>query len=93
MNLQAGSFQELLDSLTPDIYENLKRAIELGKFPDGRVLNQEQRELCMQAVIAYEDKHMSAEERTGYVPPKAQSAPKCDTKEEDPNVETAIKWQ
>jgi len=33
-------------------------------------LSKEQRELCLQAVIAYEEKHLSPEERTGYIPPK-----------------------
>lgn len=60
-------FQQLLDSVTPDIYENLKRAVELGKWPDGAQLSNEQRENCLQVMIAYETKHLSPEERTGYI--------------------------
>ena len=30
--------KQLLDSITPEVYESLKRAIEVGKWPDGRVL-------------------------------------------------------
>ncbi len=61
------SFQQLLDSITPAVYENLKRAVEIGKWPDGRALTAEQRELSMQAVIAYEQKHLAEHERTGYI--------------------------
>ncbi|UTA49348.1 YeaC family protein [Simiduia sp. 21SJ11W-1] len=63
-------YKTLLDNLTPEVYENLKRAIELGKWPDGRALTQEQRATCMQAVIAYEHKHLPPEQHTGFIPPK-----------------------
>ena len=61
--------RQLLDSITPQVYESLKRAIEVGKWPDGRALLDGQKELCIQAVIAY-DESRPAEQRTGYVPPK-----------------------
>ena len=64
------NYQQLLDSLTPEVYENLKKAVELGKWPDGRVLSQSQRQTCMQAIIAYEHKHLPADQHTGYIPPK-----------------------
>lgn len=61
-------FAELINNITPDIYQRLKRAIEIGKWPDGRVLTQQQKELSMQAVISYEHRHLSDEsERTGYI--------------------------
>ena len=63
-------FNEILQSITPEIYENLKRSIELGKWPDGRKLTEEQKSSCIQAVIAYEHEHVKPEARTGYVPPK-----------------------
>ncbi len=52
------NLQELLSSLTPEIYQNLKRAVELGKWSDGNRLSSEQRQLCMQAMIAYEHQHL-----------------------------------
>ena len=60
-------FQQLIDTITPEIYANLKRAIEIGKWPDGRVLTAEQRGLCMQAVIVYETKYIGDTERTGFI--------------------------
>lgn len=61
------NFQEMLNSITPDIYEKLKRAVEIGKWPDGRALSTEQREITLQAVIAYEQKNLQEHERTGYI--------------------------
>ncbi|MDG0971917.1 MAG: DUF1315 family protein [Porticoccaceae bacterium] len=78
--------KQLLDSITPEVYERLKRAIEIGKWPDGRSLAAGQKELCIQAVIAY-DERKPPEERTGYVPPKVSAcAPEL------PEV-TPIKWK
>ncbi|MDX1804036.1 MAG: DUF1315 family protein [Alcanivorax sp.] len=61
------SFDELIASMTPEIYHNMRRALELGKWPDGRTLTAEQKELCMQAVIAWENRHLPEQERTGYM--------------------------
>ena len=36
---------ELVESLTPSMVNDLKQAIELGKFPDGKVVSNEQKEL------------------------------------------------
>ena len=61
------NFEQIIASITPDIYRNLKRAIEIGKWPDGRSLTPEQRELSLQAVIVYEAKHVPESERTGFI--------------------------
>ena len=64
-----NSFSELLDNINPDIYQSLKRAVELGKWPNGEKISAEQRQLCLQAVIAYEKKNLPPEEHSGYIPP------------------------
>ena len=58
---------QLIDMIDPDIYNNLISAIELGEWPNGIALSGQQRELCMQAVIAYDIKHKPEAERVGYV--------------------------
>lgn len=81
--------QQLLNAITPDIYQNLKRAVELGKWPDGNRLTAEQRELCMQAMIAYENKRLPPEQRSGYVPPKPSG---CET-DASLDAKEALKWK
>ena len=61
--------QQLLNSITPDMYQQLQKAVEIGKWPDGRSISEEQRSLCMQAIIAYDQRNPETE-RTGYVPAK-----------------------
>lgn len=58
---------ELVESLTPSMVNDLKQAIELGKFPDGRVVSNEQKELMIEATILYDALKLPEEERTGFI--------------------------
>ncbi len=84
------NIQDMQDALTPDIYARLKTAVEIRKWPNGLELSQEQIETCMQAIIAYEAKHLPAEQRTGYVPPKATL---CEDKTPPAENSTPLKWR
>lgn len=89
-------FQKLIDSITPDIYESLKQAVERGKWPDGRKLTAAQREHSMQAVIAYDLRHKPEDQRVGYVPPKKVPPKKtqsCGTNEDHSDNSQPLKWQ
>ncbi len=78
--------EEMLDVLDDELIKRFKTALEIGKWPDGKVLSDEQKKTCLQAIIVYEHKNLPEEQRTGYVPPKeTPCAPKDDI---DP-----IKWQ
>ena len=60
-------YEDLIASMTPAVYENIKRAVELGKWPNGLKLSNEQKETCMQAIISYGNKNIKREERVGYI--------------------------
>ncbi|MGO1297111.1 MAG: YeaC family protein [Vibrio sp.] len=49
--------QQLINAITPDIYQRLRQAVETGKWPDGSPLTQQQRDSSMQAVMMYQAKH------------------------------------
>ncbi|MCC5886935.1 MAG: DUF1315 family protein [Gammaproteobacteria bacterium] len=66
-------FASAVASLDRATYENLRRALELGRWPDGRTLQARQREICMEAVLNWEAVHLPPEQRTGYIEPKACS--------------------
>jgi uncharacterized protein YeaC (DUF1315 family) len=68
------SFTDMIENITPDIYESLKLAVEIGKWPDGRKLTQEQKELSLQAVIAWEMQNLPEDQRTGYMGPQECSS-------------------
>ena len=67
MSQQIPSLESLLDAMTPDIHQKLKTAVELGRWESGEKLTEEQRALCLQAVIAYDEAYLSEEQRVGYV--------------------------
>lgn len=61
------NFADLIKSFTPERYEALKRAVELGKWHDGRLMTQEERETSLQVLIAYDLAYKPEHERIGYV--------------------------
>lgn len=62
-----ASFEALLAGMTPEIHQSLKLAVELGKWPNGDRLTQEQVELCLQAVIAWDLRNLPEAERVAYI--------------------------
>lgn len=84
-------FNQLIASVNAETYEQLKRSVELGKWTDGKKLSREQRELCLQAVIAWETNNLPEEERSGYIPPKKHSHCGGDGDVAEPE-EHALKW-
>ena len=64
------NIEQMLRALTPEIYDRFKQAIEIGKWSDGRKLSAEQKELCLQAIIAYDIEHKPESERVGFIAPK-----------------------
>ena len=69
-----NTVNELVESLTPSMVNDLKQAIELGKFPDGRVVSDKQKELMIEATILYDALTLPEEERTGFIHRKKQAS-------------------
>jgi uncharacterized protein YeaC (DUF1315 family) len=81
-------YLELIETMSPEVYRNLLRSVEIGKWPDGKPVTPAQRENAMQAIIAWGELHLPEEERVGFVRPKEETARRCDTPGEAP-----LKWQ
>jgi len=81
-------YQQMIASMTPEIYRSLRRALELGKWPDGRALTPEQRQDTMRAVIAWGRQHLPEQQRVGYIDRGHKAGETCDNPEETP-----LKWQ
>ncbi|MCO7255268.1 DUF1315 family protein [Dickeya oryzae] len=45
---------DLITSMTPEIYQRLTTAVELGKWPDGVALTAEQKENALQMVMLWQ---------------------------------------
>lgn len=48
---------DLIDAMTPEIYQRLATAVELGKWPDGVPLTTEQKAYCLQVVMLWQSRH------------------------------------
>jgi uncharacterized protein YeaC (DUF1315 family) len=65
---------ELINAMTPEIYLNMKSSLELSRWPDGRKLDSDQKNLCMEALIRYENRiDMPSEQRIGYMESSCKS--------------------
>lgn len=49
--------EQIIDSMTPEVYQRLATAVELGKWPDGVALTPEQKENSLQLVILWQARH------------------------------------
>ena len=47
----------IVDAMTPEVYQRLVTAVEIGKWPDGVALTEEQKEHCMQLVMLWQAQH------------------------------------
>jgi hypothetical protein len=63
----SSNLEELLKNITPDIHRLLKVAVELGRWENGDKLTEEQKALCLQAVIAYDEHYLAPEKRVGFI--------------------------
>jgi uncharacterized protein YeaC (DUF1315 family) len=81
-------YLQLIETMSPEVYQNLKQSLELGKWPDGKPLTTEQRHNAMQAVIAWGEWHLPEEERVGYIDKGHKSGDTCD----DPQ-EMTLNWK
>jgi len=58
----------MIETMTPEVYESLKLAVEIGKWPNGERLTAQQRETSLRAVIAYEAySNLPEDQRVGFI--------------------------
>lgn len=57
--------QVLIDTMTPEIYDRLKEAVALRRWPDSSRLSSAQLENAMQLIILYEHNHLPPAQHTG----------------------------
>lgn len=61
------SLEDLVALMDPEVHANLRTAVELGRWANGDRLSPEQLESCLQAIIAYEARHLPENERVGFI--------------------------
>ena len=51
------NIDDMISGMTPEIYQRLVTAVELGKWPDGVALTAEQKENCLQLVMLWQARY------------------------------------
>lgn len=51
------NLDQIVNSMTAEIYQRLATAVELGKWPDGVALTPEQKENSLQLVMMWQARH------------------------------------
>ncbi|MGA0805559.1 MAG: YeaC family protein [Pseudohongiellaceae bacterium] len=72
------SYETLLARLTPEIHARLKTAVELGKWDNGERLTPAQLEHCLQAIIAFDHRHLPEEARVAFIDRSGLGKSHCD---------------
>jgi uncharacterized protein len=72
------SWQELINTMSPDVHQHLKTAVELGRWPNGDKLTPIQLEHCLQAIIAYDQLFVPEQERVAFIDRSGLQKSHCD---------------
>ena len=80
------SFDQLATQMSTEVYQQLKTAIEIGRWANGDKLTEQQQQLSLQAILRYEMEHLPPEQRTGYIPPKPSAC-------ESPPDSAPLRWK
>lgn len=84
---QIDSLEDILAMMNPEVHMNLKTAVELGRWHNGRKLSAEQLEYCLQAIIAYEQQHLPESMRVGFIDRSGLKKTLCDDNDHSHDLE------
>ena len=86
------NFDQVATDMSVEVYQQLKTAIEIGRWPDGKKLSDQQKQISLEAILRYEHQHLPADQRTGFLPPKNVATTQhtaCSSADE----EKTLRWQ
>ncbi len=53
---------QVVDNMSVEMYQRLKHAAETGKWPEGTVVEQAQRDSALQLSMAYQARHLNSDQ-------------------------------
>jgi hypothetical protein len=74
----SDAYRDVIAGMGRDVYDRMLAALETGRWPDGRDVTPEQREHTMQAVIAWGEAHLPADQRVGFIDRGHKAGDSCD---------------
>lgn len=86
------TLDELIKKMDPQMHHVVRQAVELGKWPNGQILDADTKALCLQALIAYEAKNLPEEDRAGYINTEKLKKTECDDHDHNSEQEVSLNW-
>ncbi len=62
-----NALNQVIDSMTREVYERLRHSLEIRRWPDGRTMTEDQLADTMQLVIGWEHRHLPPDRHSGHV--------------------------
>lgn len=56
------NINQMVNNLSPEVYQNLKQAVETGKWPDGQALTEDQKQQTLQLVMVYQSQVLKSQQ-------------------------------
>lgn len=56
------NINHMVNNLSPEVYANLKQAVETGKWPDGQPLSEAQKQQTLQLVMVYQSQVLKSQD-------------------------------
>lgn len=81
----------LISNISEAIYQEMKVALELGRWNSQKPLTEQQKAICLQAIIAYEARHLNEQERTAYIQVRPHDA--CNNQNDSIEEEQLVRFK
>ncbi|MER2493650.1 YeaC family protein [Catenovulum sediminis] len=56
------NYLDMIENMPESVYQSLVQAVELGRWANGDLLSVEQKETTLQAVLAWQAKHLDSDQ-------------------------------
>lgn len=76
------NFEQLISHISPELFQQLQTAVEIGRWPDGSRLNDEQREMLIQALMLWQARHDGERDEPYTVSSSGELRLSCDSERE-----------
>jgi uncharacterized protein YeaC (DUF1315 family) len=88
----------LLTSMSEPIYQKLMQAVETGKWTDGSLLTEQQRETSLQAVMIYQAKVLKSDQHMtvgadGEIVHRSRESLQQELKQNSNNIQTIARFK
>ena len=76
------NIEQMVSQITPELYLQLQTAVEIGRWPDGSRVSDEQREMLIQALMIWQSRHDAERDEPYTISADGEMRFACDSERE-----------